>query len=329
MNSFGGHAYPVLILQAAVTVNALLVVRAKFTLDKAPPVPPQLTVVKPVRAVLKVTGPETVRGAAQDRLGVQTGVPPPPPRVSVAPLLKAPVLTAADPDGAMTTLATLVLPSTGPVDTEPVLVVRLREPLALKKVLPSEIEPPLHDGDTVSRCLTRTANNSDACYPVAIVLVPVMRAAPVAVIPKPELTTAVEDNVRAVTVAAASSVTPTEFETRSGTPSAAVGVQLIVAEPPRDSCTLPEPAPVLRLMAVLGVSATVPAALPLREPRDTEPPFVTRLRVETEFVTTPASEIPAVLRSRHVGCDEMTGVRKDSRRSARRTPSSKRMARSR
>jgi hypothetical protein len=137
-------AYPVLMEQPAVTVKVPLVVSAKLLLVREPPVPPQLTVVNAVRAVLKVTGPEIVSCAAQAGLGVHVGVPPPPPSVSVAPFVNAPVLTAAAPVGLMTTLATCELPSTAPVAIEPVLVVRVRVPAALKKLLPNERAPVLY-----------------------------------------------------------------------------------------------------------------------------------------------------------------------------------------
>ncbi len=122
-----------------------------------------------------------------------------------------------------------------------------------------------------------------------------IKAAPVAVMPKPAPVIEAAVIVREVTDAAAPSVTPTALDTSSGTPSAADGVQVMGPEPASDSRTLPEPAPELRAMAAVGATDTVPAALPLSVPTVTEPPLVMRLRVEAELVTTLASEIAAVL----------------------------------
>ncbi len=151
-----------MMVHAPLTVSRPLVVKARLVLVR---VPAHVTVVKEVSAAANVTGPLTVSGAAHKATGVQTGVPPPPLRVSAAPLVNRPVLTAAPPLGLITTNEENVPPFTGPVDTAPEDVVRVRV-----------VEPP---NVTDARVM--------AAFPVLIAQVPETVSAPDVLRAKPVL----------------------------------------------------------------------------------------------------------------------------------------------
>ncbi len=245
-------ALPVLIEQVPVTMKAPEVVSARLVPIREPE---QLTEASAVRSTVNETGPDTVSGALQNATGVHVTVPPPPLRVSEAPAVKRPVVTAAVPDGgAMTTLAAKPPPLTGPVAMAPPVVVRLRVPAVVNA---AEVKV-------------------TAAEPVLIEQTPETVAA-VEVKAKPELEMDEEVMVRVVAVTAASRVTPALLVTVSGTPKAGLGVHAIAPAPASVNETLPEPEPVLTEAAAVGAIDTVPAALPLRPPMEIEPPAVIRL----------------------------------------------------
>ncbi len=69
---------PVVIVQPPLAVNTPEVVNSRLLPVRLAPLA-QVTVLKEDKAVLKVTGPATIRAPVQEATGVHEGTPPPPP----------------------------------------------------------------------------------------------------------------------------------------------------------------------------------------------------------------------------------------------------------
>ncbi len=254
-------------VHALVTVKAPLVVRAEPALLK---VPPQLTVLREVNGVVKVTVPLTVSGADHEATGLHVGVPAPPPILREA-LVKRPVVTGALPEGAISTVAVNEVPLTAPVDTAPVLVASVRVPDAPKTVSASVI----------------------AAMPVFTVHAPfevkvddVVRAKPELVRLAPLEQRTVDREVRAVAKVTA------PF-TMSGPAKLATGVH--VTPPPRLRIAEFVNKPVLTADEIVGAITTVGLnAPPLTAPVLTAPEEVISDRVPAAEKVAPASEMAAV-----------------------------------
>ncbi len=253
-------AAPVLMAAVAEAVT-VFAVRAKPVLDRVPVV--RVTVVRAVNAVWNATLPLILRSAAKPAAGVHVAVPVP-PMASLTEPLNAPVLTVVEPAGAIDRVPAAV-PATVPITIAP-------EVITLNVTTAFTVTPPL---------------KVMAPLPVLMPDAPVTVTRPVATTPRllldrvPLVNATVLRPVKAV-------CRTTLLAIVNGRAKLATGDQfrLGAAPPPRDSSTLPLPAPVVTVATADGAIDTVPAAEPLSAPVEMLPPADTNVKVTTAFTAT-------------------------------------------